>query len=284
MSEIFRSVHSSKTKNTSKIPLDQYYTSYEDMQYCVNKTLDILFDLGYSISEILEPSAGEGVFSDYLLINGFNVLAMDIEPKNKDVLKQDYLTCDVKYKKNRLIIGNPPYGARLNLAQKFFKKSIQIGDYVSFILPISQLDNTSFMYEFNLVHSEDLGKLTFTNDKKVHCCLNIYIRPKNGLNKKTSYSLKDITIIRQDNKNYKNIKEDIRMCYWGDGTAGKILSPKEHYSGEYKIIINNKELKQDIINFFNTVNRQQELNSTAMKRIKQYHIIKTIKKYIPNIK
>lgn len=280
----FNSVHSKVNKNCNKLDLDQYYTSYEDMEYCVNKAWDIIKDLGYEVSEFLEPSAGEGVFSNYLATSGLEVIAIDIEPKGEDIIKADFLTYDLEYKEGRFIIGNPPFGTRLNLAQKFYKRAIELGDYIAFILPISQLNNTQSMYEFDLVHSEDLGKLLFSNKKKVHCCLNVYVRPKNGLNKKIQNKLKDITIIREDKKDYEKIEYDIRMCYWGDGTAGKILTEEEHYSGEYKIIIHNKELRDEIINLFNTIDWSKELNSTAMRRIKQYHIIQVLKKYIPNIK
>ena len=280
----FNSVHSKVNKNCNKLDLDQYYTSYEDMEYCVNKAWDVIKDLGYEVSEFLEPSAGEGVFSNYLATSGLDVIAIDIEPKGEDIIKADFLTYNLEYKEGRFIIGNPPFGTRLNLAQKFYKRAIELGDYIAFILPISQLNNTQSMYEFDLVHSEDLGKLLFSNKKKVHCCLNVYVRPKNGLNKKIRNKLKDITIIREDKKDYEKIEYDIRMCYWGDGTAGKILTEEEHYSGEYKIIIHNKELRDEIINLFNTIDWSKELNSTAMRRIKQYHIIQVLKKYIPNIK
>ena len=280
----FNSVHSKVNKNCNKLDLDQYYTSYEDMEYCVNKAWDVIKDLGYEVSEFLEPSAGEGVFSNYLATSGLDVIAIDIEPKGEDIIKADFLTYDLEYKEGRFIIGNPPFGTRLNLAQKFYKRAIELGDYIAFILPISQLNNTQSMYEFDLVHSEDLGKLLFSNKKKVHCCLNVYVRPKNGLNKKISTKLKDITIVREDKKGYEDIEFDIRMCYWGDGTAGKILTEEEQYSGEYKIIIHNKELRDEIINLFNTIDWSKELNSTAMRRIKQYHIIQVLKKYIPNIK
>ena len=73
-------------------------------------------------------------------------LAIDIEPEHESIQKQDYLIWDLKYLKNRLIIGNPPFGARLNMAQKFYKKSVQLGDYIAFILPISQLNNNNTMY------------------------------------------------------------------------------------------------------------------------------------------
>lgn len=273
-----------ESKGTNKLNLDQYYTSEEDMNYCVNKTLDILQESGYSVSEFLEPSAGQGVFSNYLVTSGKSVIALDIEPKAEDIIEADYLTYDIEYKKDRLIIGNPPYGTRLNLAKQFYNKSIQIGDYISFILPISQLNNTQMMYKFDLIHSEDLGELIFSGDRKVHCCLNIYARPKNGLNKKKSSKLKDIEIVRQDSKRYKDFEFDIRMCHWGDATAGKILKDGERYSGEYKIKIHNEALKDKIITVLTNTDWKKELNSTAMCSIKQYHIIDILKREIEEIR
>lgn len=273
-----------ENRNSNKLDLDKYYTSYDDMEYVVNKSWDILKENGYEISEFLEPSAGNGIFSNYLSTSGLDVLAIDIEPEGEDIIKADYLTYNLDYVKNRCVIGNPPYGNRLNLANKFFKKSIEISDYIVFILPISQLNNTQTFYQFDLLYSEDLGELIFSNTRKVHCCLNIYVRPKKGLNKKKSIRLNDITIVRQDSKRYDNFEYDLRMCYWGDGTAGKILNEDEHYSGEYKIKINNEDIKNEIIETLVNVDWKKELNSTAMCRIKQYHIIDVLKKRIPNIK
>lgn len=170
--------------NSNKLDYDQYYTPHDTMEYCVNKSRDIIRDLGYEVSEFLEPSAGEGIFSDYLLDSGLNVIAMDLFPKNEHIIKQDFLTCEIEYKPNRFIIGNPPYGSKFSLGIKFYNKACELGDYISFILPIRQLNNTNVLYKFDLVYSEDLGKITFSNSKKVHCCLNVYVRPKNGLNKK----------------------------------------------------------------------------------------------------
>lgn len=284
MDNKFISVKSQTNKNSKKLDLDKYYTSYDDMEYCVNKAWDVIKNLGYGVSEFLEPSAGAGVFSNYLATSGLNVVAIDIEPECDDIIKADFLEHPLEYKKERFIIGNPPFGARLNMTQKFYKKAINIGDYIAFILPISQLNNSQFMYEFDLVHSEDLGKIIFSNNKPVHCCLNVYIRPKNGLlNKKQDSKLKDISIYRQDKAGYDNLDFDIRMCYWGDGTAGKILSGKESYSGEYKIKIHRNEVKEDVIKMFNIIDWHKEIGSTAMLRIKQYHIIQALKKYVSKI-
>lgn len=261
-----------------KIILDKYYTPVELSQKLINKTYEIIGR--DNISEIIEPSAGNGSFS--LLID--NCIAYDILPDHKDIIKQDFLELKLDYKPNRLIIGNPPFGERMNLALQFYNKSVQLGDYIAFILPVSQFNNNNALYKFDLIYSENLGEITFSEYRKVKCCFNIYKRNPNGLNNKPKFKLNDITIYRKEkNNNYDNLPYDIRMCYWGNSCAGKILKKNEHYAGEYKIVINNEYLKSDIIKFFNTVNWDKEIEYTTMKRIKQYHIYKIIKKYIPNI-
>ena len=260
----------------AKIELDKYYTPVNLAKYCIDKTFEIIGK--ENITDIIEPSAGNGSFSNQL-----ECVAYDIEPEHKSIIKQDYLKLELEYKKGRLIIGNPPYGRCMNLAQKFYKKSIQIGDYIAFILPVSCLNNTQSLFEFDLIYSEDLGEHNYSN-RQLHCCFNIYKRPINGLNKQKRIKLKDVKIIRQDSKQYNEIIDyDIRMCYWGNGSAGKILKDNEHYAAEYKIIILNDDIREDVIRVLNEVNWSDELNKIAMLSIKQFHIYNLLKREIPNI-
>ena len=260
----------------AKIELDKYYTPVNLAKYCIDKTFEIIGK--ENITDIIEPSAGNGSFSNQL-----ECVAYDIEPEHKSIIKQNYLKLELEYKKCRLIIGNPPYGRCMNLAQKFYKKSIQIGDYIAFILPISCLNNTQSLFEFDLIYSEDLGEHNYSNHQ-LHCCFNIYKRPINGLNKQKRIKLKDVKIIRQDSKQYNEIIDyDIRMCHWGNGSAGKILKDNEHYAAEYKIIILNDDIREDVIRVLNEVNWFDELNKIAMLKIQQFHIYNLLKREIPNI-
>ena len=169
----------------------------------------------------------------------------------------------------------------MGLAIKFFKKSIQIADYIGFILPISQLNNTMTLYEFDLVKSIDLGLREYSN-VKLHCCFNVYRRPKGKLNSKPKSKLESVKICRQDSKGYKNFDYDIRLCYWGDGTAGKILKDGENYSGEYKIKILNG-FKDKVIDVIKNTDWRAEVGGIAMVRIKQYHIVNVLKREIKEI-
>ena len=234
---------------------------------------------------MIEPSCGDGSFFHYIYMKpdfGF-----DIKPEcvGANILTQDYLTVNMPYKKNRLIIGNPPYGSRMNMAQKFFKKSVELGDYIAFILPISQYNNTQSLFEFDLVYSEDLGEQIYT-DRKLHCCFNIYKRPENGkLNKQPNSKMDFIKIKRNDSKGYNELTDyDIRMCGWGDGSAGKILSSTDKlYACEYKIKILDEQNRDKIVKFFNEFDWNGFTNDIAMKRLKQFHIIDVLKKQFPEL-
>lgn len=267
----------------AKIKLDKYYTSPELARYCVDKTRETIGE--DNITEYIEPGAGAGVFLDYLDYLDEPYIAYDIEPEDKRIIKQDWLTANLDYKKGRCVIGNPPFGRKGVLFVRFYKKASILSDYISFILPISQYNNNYQMYEFDLIYSEDLGLQTYT-DRELHCCFNIYRRPSSGeLNKRKTNKLKDITIIRQDSKKYDSIDTyDIRMCNWGDSTAGKLLKEDESYSGEYKIVINNESKRDEIKNFIEEFDWNGYARGISMKSLQQYRIIEALKKNLPYIK
>lgn len=262
----------------AKIVNDKYYTSQELAEYCVHKTEEVIgID---NITEYLEPSAGGGVFLDYLKQN---YIAYDIEPEDVRIQKQDFLTLNIPYKKGRCIIGNPPFGIKNTMSVQFFKKSLQLGDYISFILPISQYKNNQQMYEFNLVHSEDLGEKEYS-DRKVHCCFNIYKRPINNcLNSKPKNKLNDIKITEVRLNNKTVVDYDLRLIAWGAGT-GKILSDEDKkYAKEFYIKISNETYKNKIINLLKDVDWVKEYSMTATPNLLQWQVYKYIKEHIPEI-
>ena len=159
---------------TKKIPNDKYYTPSSLAEYCVSKTKEIIGE--QNIIEYLEPSGGAGVFLDFL---PYGTYSCDIEPEDERVVQGDFLQLDLPYKQGRCVIGNPPYGTKGNLFTQFYNKACELGDYIAFILPISQYNNDVKLYRFDLLYSEDLGKREYSGIN-VHCCLNIYRRPSGG--------------------------------------------------------------------------------------------------------
>ena len=269
----------------AKIENDKYYTSRELAEYVVNKTKEIIGE--NNITEYLEPSAGSGVFLDFL---DKPYLAYDLYPEDDRIVKQDYLTLELDYKQGRCIIGNPPYGTKNNLTIAFYKKSLGLGDYISFVLPISQYNNKIKLYEFDLLYSEDLGVREYSGIK-VHCCLNVYRRNPIGLNKRPNYKLKDVeiqeSIKNQNPKRNKVVTKDsfdynIRICAWGNG-IGKDVEYENQYAKEFCIKINNKQYKKQILKLFKTVNWCNIYPMTATPNLLQWQVYKYIKEQIPEI-
>ena len=276
----------------AKIENDKYYTSRELAEYVVNKTKEVIGE--NNITEYLEPSAGSGIFLDFL---DEPYLAYDLYPEDDRIVKQDYLTLDLEYKKGRCIIGNPPYGTKNNLTIAFYKKSLVLGDYISFVLPISQYNNKIKLYEFDLLYSEDLGVREYSGIK-VHCCLNVYRRNPIGLNKRPNYKLKDVeiqeSIKNQNPKRNKVVTKDsfdydLRIMAWGGGkkSQGKQLGCEvdfpEQYAKEFCIKINNITYKKQIIDIIKNTVWCDIYPMTATPNLLQWQVYKYIKEQIPEI-
>lgn len=122
----------------SKYGLDKFYTK-KDIVKSILKEIDISY-----FNSIIEPSAGSGSFSDEL-----NCIAYDIKPENDSIIKQDFLTLEVKETPPVLVIGNPPFGRNGSLALKFIKHSAIFADTIAFILPKS-FKKDSFYYKIPL--------------------------------------------------------------------------------------------------------------------------------------
>ena len=230
---------------SNNINLDKFYTPSAIVDKCI--AIFNTFIPKDTITEIIEPSAGNGAFS--LQIS--DCIAYDIEPEHESIIKQDYLELDIPYKKGRVIIGNPPFGNRNNLALKFFKKSIKISDYIGFILPISQLNNVDSFYEFDLVSSNKLEEMEYSG-VSVNCCFNVYKRPESGtLNKKLNLKSDLFSLHRTNRDNFENTEPDFMFCK--RGSVGKeIFEDGKRYGDEYKVVVfdkkNLKYIKDTILN------------------------------------
>ena len=209
----------------AKIELDKYYTPKEDSKYCIEKTFEIL--KGEEITEIIEPSAGAGSFSNQIE----NCIAYDIKPECENIIEQDFLTLDLNYKKGRMFIGNPPFGLRSNLARKFLIKCAKLGDYISFILPISFANKYSNFfdtekYSFNLIFTEDLQTMFKFVDKRLKFSLCIYKRVNNEeLFRIPKYDLDGCKIKVSDGRTKIDVLNfDFGICAWGDGIGKECFS------------------------------------------------------------
>ena len=267
-----------------KLHLDKYYTSQELADYCTQKAIEVIGR--ENITELIESSAGNGVF-----LNSFEKLlpeipyqAYDIEPEDDRIVKQDYLSLEMEYKKGRVVIGNPPFGDRGNLCLKFYKKSILLSEYIVFILPIKQYKNTFNMYEYDLLHSENL-KLQNYSGIELHCCLNIFKKPKNKNNNRNNYKLKDVEIISSDHRqkiNFKDVKSDVHLIGWGD--AGKVIDNDDYsYCDTYKLVVKNNKLKGKVIELMNKEAIKNEYVFISSPRLNKWQVYKYLKENIEGI-
>jgi hypothetical protein len=142
---------------------DQFYTTGKTAKYVIEKTVEVLNKLDFDFSEhiFIEPSAGNCNF--YELLPKEKRIGIDIEPKGayKDnLIKQNYLSY-IPPKGKYIVIGNPPFGLRGNLALRFINHSEKFADVVSFILPPLFNSNgkgvpMKRVKNFKLIHSENL--------------------------------------------------------------------------------------------------------------------------------
>ena len=265
----------------TKILNDKYYTPTELASRLIETTFRVLVENGIQdITDVIEPSAGNGSFS-----NQIKCTAYDIEPECDGIIKADFLEESIEYKQGRLCIGNPPFGNSNSLSIKFYNKCCEIGDYVAFVQPISQYNNNLQMYRFDLIYSEDLGIISYS-DRELHCCFNIYKRNDSGqFNPKPDFTLKDITIKEyRRNGSYKKPEGyDYAICNWGNGSLGKVPEYVGQYAQEAYFYCHKKEYLQQMIDLleYNTI--RNYVNSISAKRISVMRLYKYLKDNIEGI-
>lgn len=124
-----------KKRARRDIDLEQYYTSPELADRLIRKTEEVL-SLSRDSDTLVEPSAGDGSFSDKIVSLGFkNYKFFDVEPMKENIARQDFFKLSDRFD-GSTFIGNPPFGYKGALAVKFINHSFELGaKYVAFILP-----------------------------------------------------------------------------------------------------------------------------------------------------
>lgn len=159
--------------------LDQFYTSSHIAEYFYNILKNKINLNEYTL--FLEPSAGVGAFYD--LMPNEKRIGIDISSPRTDFVSVDFLNYIPDFLDERVIVvGNPPFGKNSNLAVKFFNKSAEFSEVISFILPktfrkasiVNRLN-----LNFHLLYDEDCPKNSFVFDGypyDVPCCFQIWIK------------------------------------------------------------------------------------------------------------
>lgn len=145
----------------SEVEKDQFFTSPQTAEYCFRVMKEKLRELGEDESKYgwIEPSVGDGSFGR-LMKKGS--IFIDVDPKYEGTIKQDFLgwePADGEW----IVMGNPPFGFRGNLALKFMNHASKFANFVAFIVPQTFESNGKGSCKLrvrglNLIHSERIGE------------------------------------------------------------------------------------------------------------------------------
>lgn len=115
-----------------RIQNDAFYTPDSIARSCVEDFYKEKPE--YKGLKVVEPSAGGGAFIRALEGQGIDVEAYDIRPKYEGIVEADFLSTEVDLR-NKVVIGNPPYGYQNKLTKAFVKRSFEMGaEAVGFLL------------------------------------------------------------------------------------------------------------------------------------------------------
>lgn len=113
---------------------NQFYTRESTVVECLRRFHVVAGDLEVDLSQytFIEPAAGAGAF--YRKLPPQRRIGLDIEPRCAGVGTADYLAW-TPGSGQYIVIGNPPFGLRGDLALAFINHSAPFADLVAFILP-----------------------------------------------------------------------------------------------------------------------------------------------------
>lgn len=152
----------------------EFFTKPSVAEFCVNSFLKSLEVWGIDNKEytFIEPSVGNMAFYDLLPVG--RKIGIDIEYKNNEIIQSNFLDYKPKENKKYILIGNPPFGLRGNLALRFINHASSFADFIAFILPpLFDSDGKGSpkkrVKDYELIHSAKLplDSFIYPNKKSV---------------------------------------------------------------------------------------------------------------------
>lgn len=155
--------------------LDKFYTKHEVAGSCYSR---LMLTLNIDPRDtFLEPTAGNGVFLDFL----HRYEAYDLKPEDSRIKQMDIFDFSPK-KHDYVTIGNPPFGKRSRLAISIFNHVSKFSNVVAFILPVSFVKynvQSKLDPDFKLAFNGFLPENSFLVNGKpydVNCVFQIWVR------------------------------------------------------------------------------------------------------------
>ena len=115
--------------------LDQFYTTRACAERCFRVLLRHL-PMPVGRAHFIDPCAGDGAFYD--LLPKYRRQGIDIHPRHKALSQADFFAWQPRpgKREHRVVVGNPPFGRRGDMALRFLCRAAHIADTVGFILPM----------------------------------------------------------------------------------------------------------------------------------------------------
>lgn len=157
--------------------MDKYYTKESVAKMCVDMLLPYI-----SKDDIfIEPSVGSGSFVNIFPYNIDIKIDLYPESSNGEIINEDWLNFKTDLS-GCVIVGNPPFGKRGYMSDKFILKSLTIAKCIAFILPDVYLKDGRqkiFPNDWSLVEIIRLPRNSFIYEGKdyhVPCSFFIWIK------------------------------------------------------------------------------------------------------------
>lgn len=195
---------------------DEFFTKKNIAKYCFESFVSFLKLHGLSLKDyiFIEPSCGDCSFYDLMPKNAR--IGIDLEYKNDEILCQNFLSFLPTQKGKYIVLGNPPFGLRGNLALRFINHASSFADFVAFILPpLFDSDGKGSpkkrVQNFSLAKSEKLplNSFIYPNGKEVEVATLFQIWVNNALLKKAEIKIEIPSV--------KTCKEFIKIYSLSDG-------------------------------------------------------------------
>lgn len=119
---------------------DQYFTRPQVARRCLKELAKIVPEVDHSDVWWVEPSAGNGAFLGILETERRAAWGGDIHPQHSSVVLHNYLEDPLPSPpmgtSKVVVVGNPPFGRKSDLAVRFINRGLDHGGLVGFIVPL----------------------------------------------------------------------------------------------------------------------------------------------------
>ena len=168
-----------------KNPRDKFYTAPPAAAACFRAAAETVAAVGIDKPRWLEPGAGRGDF--YKLLPAKSI-AMDLAPECGGVMRRDFLSYRPRgARADAVVVGNPPFGRRGDLALDFVNHAAGIADTVAFVLPVLFRKFSAqrrVAGDLRLIYDAALAEDSFYTDAGVYrcrACFQIWTRRESAL-------------------------------------------------------------------------------------------------------